>query len=1021
MLYKTNSYLNKQVSLRWKLITPIISLGFIAVIAFTLIITHTLLNKLTIQQVENSKQITRAVYQIFDKISDPIELKIIIEAIAQYREITLILAVDKESNKIIATNQEVWLGKTITFLKSNHSAKSLLKDWITHFEQLSAFCENNVVSTINSNSNDTLYCSPKNSIFISTDASIIRQFIYTVEKLILIWGFILVTVVVYLVYLLFNHVVLHPIKLIEQTISQRSHGNKAVYIPLVSHDEIGTMANTLNIMLNMLDHSQAETKKLALVAKNTDNVVIISDHLGKIEWVNDGFTRVTGYTLDEVLNKKPGAILQGPATDPRTIKMIHQGLQSGRGFQVEILNYKKDGTEFWLAMEIQPICDETRYITQYIAIERDITKQKQAELALLESEKRYQNLTELSPIGIFHADIQGNCTYVNKRLQQITGITMEQAINQQWFNAIYPDDRNNVLRAWIRTVKHEQPFEAEFRFQIQPNKITWVFGQAVPEYNNQNYIIGFIGTLVDITERKQVEVVLRQAEERFRTLVEASSDWVWEIDAQGIYTYVSPKVTHILGYMPDEIIGKTPFDLMLPAEAVRVKSIFTDISNNCKPFEYLENNVIHKNGHIIICESSGIPVFDIDNRLTGYRGIDRDITLRHKTYELSLANAELARTSRLKDEFLANMSHELRTPLNAILALSEGLQEQVYGPLNDKQLKFLHSIETSGRHLLTLINDILNLSKIEAGKLELDIETVILKEICQASLEFVKHMAYKKRIKIYSYFNHLNESIQADERCLKQVLVNLLSNAVKFTEEGGEIGLKTELNKITKVVKITVWDTGIGIAEANKSILFKPFVQIDSSLARRHGGTGLGLALVRRLTEKHNGTISVESTLGEGSQFIISLPWLESTENKIDDKNKYYLSNHSDGNDHYHPLILLAEDNQENINAISSYLQLKGYRLMLARNGLEAVEQACRTIPDIILMDIQMPVMNGLDAIKQIRTYSDLINIPIIALTALAMPGDSERCLSIGATQYISKPVDLKELIHTIEIVRLKN
>jgi signal transduction histidine kinase len=248
-----------------------------------------------------------------------------------------------------------------------------------------------------------------------------------------------------------------------------------------------------------------------------------------------------------------------------------------------------------------------------------------------------------------------------------------------------------------------------------------------------------------------------------------------------------------------------------------------------------------------------------------------------RTAELSAANAELERAARLKDEFLANMSHELRTPLNTILGMAEILQENVYGELNEEQQQTVSYIEESGRHLLALITDILDLAKIEAGKAELLIAPVAIDDVCQASLLFIKQTSQKKQIKVSSAFdNHVNV-IRADERRLKQILVNLLSNAVKFTPEGGRVGLEVAGDEAQGVVHFTVWDTGIGVAEAEMKRLFEPFVQIDSSLSRQHEGTGLGLSLVYRLTEMHGGSVAVESKVGEGSRFTVSLPWPEAS------------------------------------------------------------------------------------------------------------------------------------------------
>lgn len=247
--------------------------------------------------------------------------------------------------------------------------------------------------------------------------------------------------------------------------------------------------------------------------------------------------------------------------------------------------------------------------------------------------------------------------------------------------------------------------------------------------------------------------------------------------------------------------------------------------------------------------------------------------VKERTAELTTANAELARAARLKDEFLANMSHELRTPLNSILGMSEMLQEGIYGDLDAKQIKSVHTIEESGRHLLSLINDILDLAKIEAGKVKLDIIPVSAPNIAQASLRLIRQLAIKKRIKTVSNYDDQVNIIQADERYLKQILLNLLSNAVKFTPKAGTIKLEIQGDLENKIVNFIVSDTGIGIAHKDIEFLFKPFVQIDGGLSRAHEGTGLGLSLVYRLTKLHGGTVSVNSEIDKGSKFTVSLPW----------------------------------------------------------------------------------------------------------------------------------------------------
>jgi len=393
--------------------------------------------------------------------------------------------------------------------------------------------------------------------------------------------------------------------------------------------------------------------------------------------------------------------------------------------------------------------------------------------------------------------------------------------------------------------------------------------------------------------------------------------------------------------------------------------------------------------------------------------------VNERTRELRSANAELERASRLKDEFLASMSHELRTPLTGVLNLSEALQEQVYGPLTEKQFKSLRTIEDSGRHLLGLINDILDLSKIEAGQFKLQLEECYVSDICQSSLQMVRGMAQKKQHNLSFTLKPTDMELWADPRRLKQILVNLLSNAVKFTPEGGEIGLEVIGDEQKQVVTFAIWDKGIGISEADQQRLFKPFTQLDSSLSRQQSGTGLGLILVQRMADLHGGSVQVESVAGQGSRFTIMLPWAKADAVLVG----------SDPGIVFNPLdmesakkcqdmsVLLVDDNANNITVYSDYLQAKGYVVLAAASGLQGVLLAHEEHPDLILMDIQMPGIDGVEAIRRIRASQDdwVAHIPVIALTALAMPGDKERCLEAGANDYLSKPVSLQTLIRTVE------
>jgi CheY-like chemotaxis protein len=327
-------------------------------------------------------------------------------------------------------------------------------------------------------------------------------------------------------------------------------------------------------------------------------------------------------------------------------------------------------------------------------------------------------------------------------------------------------------------------------------------------------------------------------------------------------------------------------------------------------------------------------------------------------------------------------------------------------------------IYSSGQHLLGLISDILDVSKIESGKFELHLQNISVNEICHSSMVFVKQLALKKFITVEYSPSPSDPTILADPKRLKQILVNLLNNAVKFTPEKGRVNLEVQMDANVGQVMFSIIDTGIGITPEDQQKLFKPFVQLDSSLSRQYEGSGLGLALVKKLVEMHGGSVGVESEAGKGSRFhfniptqLLYAPGLEGTDPSAQ-LNPYETTTN---NKEEKRRILLVEDNAINMMVTSDYLSHKGYQIIKARNGNEAIEYAYAQRPDLILMDIQMPDMDGLEAIKRLRAASDFASVPIIALTALAMPGDHERCLEAGANDYLTKPVSLRILGDVME------
>jgi PAS domain S-box-containing protein len=366
-----------------------------------------------------------------------------------------------------------------------------------------------------------------------------------------------------------------------------------------------------------------------------------------------------------------------------------------------------------------------------------------------------------------------------------------------------------------------------------------------------------------------IEINLSQSEELFRAYVETANDMVYTVDLAGRLTFVNTYGQKLLGCPPAEIIGRPYLDFVASAFRDRTAAAFGNLveTGELRDFEFVLQSA---SGSEIYLQVNGRLLYR-DGALIGGIGIGRDITERKQIEaELAAKNAELVRASHLKSEFLATMSHELRTPLTGILGFSSILQQQLYGNLNPKQLDYTQKIHQSGQHLLSLINDLLDLSKIEAGQMLLDMHALVVEDICWAAWGMVSAQAEARNLILQRSIPIEVPMLWADPLRVRQMVVNLLSNAVKFTPPGGKIGITVAT--VNDLLHITVWDHGIGIPADQQHLLFQPFQQLDGSLTRRHEGTGLGLALTRKLAELHGGTVNVESQEGQGSQFTICLP-----------------------------------------------------------------------------------------------------------------------------------------------------
>ena len=898
---------------------------------------------------------------------------------------------------------------------------------------------------------------------------------------------------------------------------------------------------------------------LSALINNIPHLAWIKDEEGRVIVVNEPFAQAFGVSAEELIGKTaydvcPADLAKAYHDDDAEV------LRSGQRKVVVERGARTDGTLGWLETTKTPFRDDQLNIAGTVGIAADITDLKTMELSLKASERRYASLAAAAPVAIFRFDVPLNCVYVNERWSQMSGRPMESALGHGWMESLHPDDSEQRIAEWTEYYAHSNPESqiihgSEGR-QLRPDGSTvWSYIQVAKEFDNDGNVVGYIGTLTDITDRKNAEKKLQELSERLELAIQSAQIGVWEFDFSNNRLFwddrmlaihgVSPEAFHgtyedwsslvhpddLLKAQPDlseeQVNYSTEFRIIRPdgavrwimvssfsqrnlqGELLRIVGVNLDISDRkntelalqdlsdrlevalkganigiwewqmsdsrliwdermlslygISPEDFsgkyedwlqrvhpddrdwvqqaerqshqgfkerrVEFRILSPDGTIRFIESYAFNQYNAQGDILKTIGLNIDITDRKQVEaQLQRINEELIKATRLKDEFLANMSHELRTPLNAILGMTEILQEQIFGDLNDRQKQSLHTIEKSSNHLLELINDILDVAKIEAGQIHLSCQPSNVEALCQSSLVFIKQQAFSKNIQLESVIPAKLPPINLDERRIRQVLINLLNNAVKFTPNGGKITLQVSYITVLSnaenahsgsmpcdTLEISIVDTGIGIAPDQIKRLFQPFVQVESALNRSYNGSGLGLALVKRLVELHGGEVRLTSELGVGSCFTIAIPIAPFCELSAEPEPQLPSDSEAiqpaiaDA-----PLILLAEDNQENINLFADYLSLKGYRLVIAHNGHMAIDLAQQTHPDVILMDIQMPEMDGLEAIQRIRQIPELADTPIIALTALAMAGDRDRCIEIGANDYLSKPVSLKQLVKKI-------
>ncbi|MEX1366751.1 MAG: PAS domain-containing protein [Nannocystaceae bacterium] len=524
-----------------------------------------------------------------------------------------------------------------------------------------------------------------------------------------------------------------------------------------------------------------------------------------------------------------------------------------------------------------------------------------------------------------------------------------------------------------------------------------------------------VGTAQDITPHRERATRLLQHNEQLELVIEGTRLGFWDWNPRTNEAHFSPRWAQMLGYDPEDIAPRMEAcrSLVHPDDVAACDQAMREHLLGRRPYFEVVHRMRHAEGRWIYVLNRG-KVFERDDsgQATRFCGTHADITAEKEAERLAIE------ANQAKTYFLANMSHELRTPLNAVLGLSEALLERVYGDLTDKQDRSLRTIHDSGRHLLDLINDVLDIARIEAGRLPVQPRSIGLQQLVLGCVALVSETIEAKQQRLVIDVSPELDRVDADPRRLKQILVNLLTNANKFSPEGASIEIGSRGFPDERRLELWVTNTGVEISRANQERIFEPFVSIDGTLARQHRGAGLGLALVKYLVGQHDGTVKVHSDPVQGVSFVVSMPWdPQRHANEPRSKAPDPAPERPTGNVEVarRASVLLVDDDEANLMAIGDYLESRGHPLKITRDGASAVTAAMDPSVDLVLMEIQIPQLHGLQAIEKIRATARGRAMPIVVLTASAMPQDEARCLAAGATAYFSKPIRLQELGAAIE------
>ncbi len=661
----------------------------------------------------------------------------------------------------------------------------------------------------------------------------------------------------------------------------------------------------------------------------------------------------------------------------------------------------------------------------------DISSQKETEETLLRNKDQLNRAQEVAHIGSWYLNLRENRLEWSDQVFRIFGLPLGTSMTYEDFlTMVHPGDVEYVNASWQAALSGAS-YDIEHRIIVN-GEIRWVHEKAELVFALDGQALHGIGTVQDITDRKLTQIALEESELLYKDLFENSASGIFISDRKHRITRANPEALHLLGYSQEEILGMSAFDLIHPEDQKTTEIIGSEqLGQN--QIVAVERRFLHKNGHylpVAVRLKKLAVVSTYANHIVQFFDNSLNVTVQE---ELRRHKDEAERANAMKSKFLAAMSHDIRTPMNSILGMTD-LALLSADPV--EQLDYLTTIKEAGHHLLMIVNDILDISKIEAGALTLENRCFYLKKSLQKLHRTFAPAISKKGVAFHLHFDQeLPEIIRADETRLTQILSNLISNAQKFTFKGSislEVRLllperqKNDFDYITARLRFQVRDTGVGIAKEKQSLIFQKFQQADISISRKYGGTGLGLAICRELATMMNGTVWVESELGYGSAFFVEVDVeihkkifdtgasltdiLQACEKAVTGEDHFSEERELVKTEALH--ILLVEDNPVNQKLARTVLERHRHHVVTADDGLEAIEQIHRSAQkfDLILVDLEMPRLNGWQTTREIRNGAcgdEYIHIPIIAMSAHADVSTQKLCEQEKMTGYISKPIDI--------------